>query len=231
MAEHTFDDVDFSPFIRNNYFNTSIEELINQAKENNKFAAYELGQRYKRSRDIQQALKYFTLSANLGDIDAPLEAALILNEQKRYKEAVPFLEMSIQRKNSPLAHTILGKYYARFEIGGLFKAPKLGFQHFLAAAQQGYPEAQYLLALNYFQGKGTKASNNDFTFWMRCAMLNGHQRAIDFMNDFFRRQGNPEFVKWWRAELVKQDAKISEHPEYIEEYFRQQIKQQKKRDD
>lgn len=220
MAEHgeNWDDIDLSPFLRTNCISKSNDELSDIAGSD-KFAAYELGRRYKRSHDTQQAIKYFSLSANLGDVDAPLEVALLLDTQKRYKEAVPYLEMSIERKNDPRSHTIIGRYYASGYIGGIFKRDKLSFQHFMAAAEQGYPEAQFLLALNYYQGKGVKTSFDDFAFWMRCAMLNDHKPAIQFMNKFFLDSGD-ELSTVWRRKLLEADSQISLHPEYIQEYLR-----------
>lgn len=221
MAEDEFDfsDIDFTPFIRSSYFEKSIEELMDDVKTNNRFAAYELGRRLKAKNELNTAYQYFSLSAELGDTDAPMEAALIAGKQERYQDAGYFLEMQIERTNDAKAHTLLGRYYVSGKIGGIFKRNKLGFQHFLAAAQQGHPEAQYLLALNYYEGRGTRHSLQDFTFWIRCAQLNGYQPATHFMDRWLKTDA--EYTRIWDGKLAKVEQQIMQYPQYIPYYRRQ----------
>lgn len=76
MAEDEFDfsDIDFTPFIRPNYFEKGMDELKAEVGENNRFAAFELGRRFRAKNELNTAYQYFSLSAELGDTDAPLEA-------------------------------------------------------------------------------------------------------------------------------------------------------------
>lgn len=218
MVSTDFSDIDFSPFIRTGYFEKSIPELHKMIKSNDKFAAYELAMRFERQGDDDSAFKYYSLSAELGDVDAPLKAALILHRKQCFNKAIPYLNMSIARTNSAEAHFLLGQYYQENRTGSFFNRSKNKFNHFLAAAEQGHSKAQFILALLYSDGDGVKKSIERYVFWLRCSQLNGNPTAIGYLN---RCMGESEHMRQvWKEELAKADKKITGHEKYIEEYFR-----------
>lgn len=224
MASLTSPDIDFSPFIRTDYLKKSVQELQKKVESNDKFAAYELAERFERQKNDDDALKYYRLSAEWGDVAAPLRAALILHRKQRFNEAVPYLEMSISRTNDAAAHFLLGQYYFENKIGTFFSRGKNKFKHFLAAAEQGHPKAQFILALLYAEGDGVKKSIEHYIFWLRCSQLNGNPTAIRYLN---RVMGESEHMcRVWKEELAKADKQIAGHETYIEEYIRRKTRKE-----
>lgn len=225
MAEDEFDfsDIDFTPFIRPNYFEKGMDELKAEVGENNRFAAFELGRRFRAKNELNTAYQYFSLSAELGDTGAPMEAALIADRQHRDHDAIHFLEMQIERTDSAKAHVLLGKYYTLGKAGNFISRSKKAFGHYLSAAQQGDAEAQFYTSLAYCHGEGVSKSMREYVFWLRCAQLNGWKPAAQRI---YKCMSQREYTQAWKEFLAEADKRISQHEEYIEEYIRSQIRKE-----
>lgn len=207
--------------IRSDNTSKNENELLEAAKENDKYAIYELARRYEQKGDYSTAINFYSRASELGDIDAPLNIARILDGKKQYKEAASFFQLSVERTNAPIAHTTLAKYYVMGFIGNVFTRKKKAFEHFLAAAKQGNAEAQYFTALAYGEGQGVGKSISEYIFWLRCSQLNGYPKAVNRLNVCL---SDRQYLQAWKEELAKADQKISKNQEYIEDYIRRQIK-------
>ena len=213
MAENNFDfsTIDFSPFVQPSYARKNRDELIKLSGQD-KFAADELGSRYKKGNDIENACKYYKLAADLGHAGAPMQIALIYDDKKQYKKAAQFFEAAIDQTDSLDAHVYLGSYYVLGEIGGIFGRKKKGFQHFLFAAQRGNAKAQFYLALAYRDGCGTHENTDEYVFWMRCAQRNGDSQAIEYIN---RAMSDSKYTEAWKEMLAKADKRAALHDEFF----------------
>ncbi len=228
-----FSEIDLTPFIQPSYDKKSTEELLENTQSGDKFAAYELGCRYDKENNLDLAYQYFTIATNLGHVYAPLSAALIADKEGRYKDAIPLLEISIERANDPEAHLLLGEYYI-YILGknrNFHNMDKKGFEHFLIAAKLGNSEAQFLAALSYGEGVGTSQCIEEYVFWLRCSQLNGFSKAIQYIYDKMQDEDWKELI--WRKRLSEVDERISKHGDYIKEYIRREYyrkKEQNKED-
>lgn len=217
-------EIDYTPFVRNGYYKKSITDLQSDIKNNDKFAAYELASRLKQQNKEDEAFKYYKLAADLGDKDALLEVAKLADKKNRIKEAFTYFEMAVEKTNCAEAHFKLGSYYYEKKIGNLFNRKRNMFKHFLAAAEQGYPRAQYILALLYGD-KGGAESVHKYTFWLRCAQLNGEPAAISFLNKVMNE--SESLHQAWSNSFKQIDKEIEKHPKYIEEYLRNRARMMK----
>lgn len=162
--ESILDNIDLSSFIRPTYWEYSQDDLLAKASTD-KFAAYELGDRYLREKDLDSAYHYFILATNLGDTDAPLQAALIANQQQRYSDAFPLFQKAVNFEFSAAeAHAMLGQYYYSGLVGEVGTQKQQAFYHFLESAKLGNPESQYSTAMAYYYGDGIQQSYQEYLF-------------------------------------------------------------------
>lgn len=210
MGNIDFSKIDLSCFIQPNYAKKNIDELVALC-EKDSFAAYELGDRYRRKQDTNRAYKYYALADTLGHKGASLQIALLHNQQKQYKKAAQFFEKAIKQTDSIDAHVYLAKYYILGEIGGLGRNKK-SFQHLLVAAKRGDSEAQFLLALSYRDGRGTCKDVNEYVFWMRCAQLNKNPKATQYINN---AMSDNRYTRAWKEMIAEADKRATKHDEYF----------------
>lgn len=212
MSEIDLSNIDFSPFIRSAYYDKSISDLLKDANTN-KFSAYELGSRYDHANDFPNALKYYKLADQLGDIGASFKIAMILHKQSHYKEAAPYFEEAIRRSGDVDAYVYLAEYYLLGKIGSFFGRDKKSYSLLSTAAKKGYAKAQYLLSLSYRDGVGVSKDMREYVFWMRCAQRNGYPKAIDYINT---AMSDSQYTQAWKKMIAEADTRAAHHREYFD---------------
>ena len=93
----------------------------------------------------------------------------------------------------------------------------------MEAAKQSEPEGQFCLALCYCEGEGVTKSVTDYVFWLRCAQLNGHDRALQHMRE---RMSDSRYRRAWEEMIAEADQKIAKRETYIRLYFEKQAKKE-----
>lgn len=210
MTEYDFSTFDFSSFVRPTYSKKSTEELVNEANTN-KLAAYELGERYERNRDYENALKSFKIAEQLGDKSSYIKIACILDQKKQYNAAADYFKKAIEHNEDLSAHVYLAMYYINKKVG-VFRREKEGHKLLLAAAKKGYARAQYLLALTFVEGIGVSKNFDQYVFWMRCSQRNGYSSAVKHIQE---RASDPRYRTAWENMIEQADKRLNQHDEYF----------------
>ena len=112
------------------------------------------------NKDIEMAIHYFTLAANLGDFRAIYALGIIYSNEmvkKDYGKAIYYFEL-LAKQNNPIGYNYLGYLYA-FSPGIKHNYNKAK-GYFELAANLNYIEAFYHLANLYYDGLGVKLHQN-----------------------------------------------------------------------
>ncbi|HAG52427.1 MAG TPA: hypothetical protein DCL21_01425 [Alphaproteobacteria bacterium] len=123
------------------------------AENNNPKALYELGTIHQRNGELEEALKVYKKSAELGYTEAQLKLAYIYRfEQEKYEEAIEWYRKAAEKGNS-LAQISLATIYERGKITQQNYAESFRWYKKLADKD---PHFLKKLAKMYEYGKGTK---------------------------------------------------------------------------
>lgn len=159
------------------------------AEQGDAFAQWEQGNRYARTQDWAEAVRWYRLAAEQGEVQAQYDLALCYDQGKgvaqdkaeatrwyresamRAKQGYGFKELI----NVEHIQFILGTRYALGE--GVAQDAKEAACWFHEAAEQGHMDAQYNLALCYDQGEGVAQNTAEALRWYREAAKQGHVEA------------------------------------------------------
>jgi TPR repeat protein len=141
---------------------------MNRAKANDPMAIFQMGNKCRRDGDYEEAFKYYTKAAGLGDMEAHynLSVAYRLGKgvEKNEKKELHHLEEA----------AIGGHDSARYNLGcyeGRNGRHERAMKHFIIAANLGYDRALEAVKVGF---RSELVSKEDFE-----AALRGHQAAVD----------------------------------------------------
>ena len=133
-----------------------LEEMI---KHSNRKAAFELASYYQNKKELNKAINFYILSADLGYKDSYLKLGKIFYELKNYKESYRYFKNVENKKEVYL-------YLGIMELEGLIKPSdkKKAFLYFLMGAKKNQVECHYYLAYCYHNGIGVKPNKEKENF-------------------------------------------------------------------
>lgn len=136
-----------------------LEEMI---KRSNRKAAYELATYYQKRNEINKAINFYILSADLGYKDSFIKLGKIFYELKNYKESYRYF-MNVENKKEVYL------YLGIMELEGLIKHSdkKRAFHYFLMGAKKNKEECHYYLAYCYHNGIGVKANKEKENYHLK----------------------------------------------------------------
>lgn len=187
------------------YNKKTINELENDARQHDKFAAYELGKRFQSQKHFKESFNYYLMAAKFGYTDAIVKAAWVAHERDTCKKALPLLEEYAKNHDTTEVHLLLGRCYQ--EGGSWFNGQKNACIHYRIAATRGNDSAQFLLFANDATDK------KEQWLWLRCAQLNGNVTAERYIG----RMIEGGLRESWQNVCEEVDREIQKHPEYLAE--------------
>ncbi len=84
---------------------------------------------------------------------------------------------------------------------------KKAFSHLKIAAENNISNAQYNLALMYYQGDGVKQDIKKSAHWLEKAAKNGHEKAIQNVGRIYMQLMNFKKARYWLHKNVEQGDK------------------------
>jgi len=158
-------------------------ELKPEADKGNSAAQFELGRRFADGngilKDSSEAVDWWQKAAVQGFPPAEYDLGLAYGRgdgvPKDAEQGIKWCRMAADA-GLPVAQEFIGALYA-LPHSSLKQDYAQAFKLFKAAADQGYPHAEYLLALCYRDGKGTETNINESILWLQRAASNGLANA------------------------------------------------------
>jgi tetratricopeptide (TPR) repeat protein len=148
----------------------SVKNLMERIKVNDPVALYQVGSLCHKEGDYEQAFKYYTKAAALGDIQSHYCLSLSYDKGQG-------VESDLKKKMHHLEEAAIGGHHsARFNLG-VYERDNGRFdrmvKHFIIAAKLGDGEALEGVKMSFQMGL---VSKDDYE-----AALRGHQAAVDAM--------------------------------------------------
>ncbi len=135
--------------------------------------AYETGEGVQQ--DMKEAIKWYTVSAQGGNVEGQCALAYLLQEAEQYAEAWKWYEEAA-KSHEPVAYYNLGIMTEHGE--GVEKDYKKAFNFYKKAADKGYDEAQYCMGYFYDEGLATESDPEKATKYFALAADQGHEEAL-----------------------------------------------------
>jgi uncharacterized protein len=137
--------------------------------------------------DLTQAQYWFSKAANKGNADAQLALGLLLFEDQKLAEGLPYLDSAAQAGNMTAQYN-LGLYYSGiYNTEANWVSAATWFQK---AADQGMADAQYNFALLFVDGRGVEKNSVKAASWFGKAALQGlPDAALEYGVLVFRGEG------------------------------------------
>ncbi len=134
------------------------------------------------AKNIPEALRLFTLSADKKYLDSQINLGWIYRHTPGYLDAVKSAKYYLlaAQQNDPESQYILGLMYKAGE--GLAKSDKDAAAWLLKAAVQNHPEAQSAMGDLYEKGLGVKTDKVEALKWYLLAKANGDSIADMFID-------------------------------------------------
>jgi TPR repeat protein len=170
------------------------QSLMEKANEGDANAQYSLGEIYYKTKDYDQAIKWYLRSAEQGNPFAQVnlggmyEMGLV-QEKKKIVVAPGLPEIEIDQKTSNHQQS---------------------FEWYKKAAEQGYSVGQYHYGLMFFHGYGTEKDPNQAIKWFMKASEQGYCPALCILGEIYEEgkvvpQDYKEAVKWF-IKAVEQEC-------------------------
>ncbi len=149
-----------------------------------------MGVAYVRKGDYAEAIKWYTLAADKGAMEAQYNLGQLYGSgeglpEPNIEKAIELTTKSAEQGFAP-AQYALGVYYD--SIQELEKAAN----YFYLAAEQGHADAQYRLGLAFSIGAGVVQDSKFGMMWLDFAAKQGHEGAIDVINRIMGKMGFSE---------------------------------------
>lgn len=170
-----------------------VKPIYTSAMQGNRASQHKLGLMYEKGtevrRDIELAIRYYTMSANQGDLNSQLALGVMHEEgtkvQQNMNIAVKYYKMAAAQ-NHVEAQFKLGCIY--WHGAGVPQDPNLAIEYFKKAANQNHVEAQYSLGYIYENGQGVAEDLNKAVEYYNQAASQNHKKAIEALKRISERQ-------------------------------------------
>ena len=123
-----------------------------------------------------------------------------------YKEALPFFQEA-QRRNAPGAHYYLAMMYDAGK--GVPKDPAQANEHYRAAAEQGYAQAQYKLGIKHLHGENGLGNQETALSLIEQAAAQGHTEAEASLASIYESHGRRTSNE--KAVILYEKAALKDH--------------------
>ncbi|WP_372474147.1 hypothetical protein AB4865_02430 [Capnocytophaga sp. ARDL2] len=187
------------------------------AESGDKNAQYSLAKYYKKGIGVKESPEKYVYWLNkVSDdiIESQIDLAYCYKDGygvgKDIEEAYKWLKKAIAQNNAEAKYT-LGLWII-LEKKDSENIDKEGFSFIQESAEQGYPEAQFFMAISYLKGKGVEKSVEDAVDWIEKAAKQGHSKAQGYLGYFLQKGigGLPimkkKAVYWYNQSAKKGDA-------------------------
>ena len=215
-------------------FNKANEYLSQASEGGDTIAMVNLATSYQSGRavekDVKKALELFVSAAEAGESYAACEAAkiLLIGEEGvvdvDYDKAIEILQRPANEGDLEsyflLAYTLTTK--CDLEEKYSWQLAQTAFHYMLKAANAGHPEAMYLVAYAYMEGRGVLRDMKQARQWFEKAKTQKHRiEEIDdifnkFFSDYQPAQSYPFFV-YCHNIVVHNPSKIKDKEQYIDD--------------
>ena len=158
----------------NDIWQNLFKEKLQEAKQGNSNAQYDVGSMYQNGRgvkpDLDKAIEWYTKSAGQKNAKAVNRLKLLEANEERFKKV-----QSQAEKGNADSQYKLGKMYSE-GVGVSIDNGKAA-KAFESAAKQGHAKAEYNLGLSYYEGTGVKKSRKTAYKWFKAAAEKNHPAA------------------------------------------------------
>lgn len=162
------------------------ELLLDAANEDNNLAMLRLGHIYINDGNATRAIDWYKKAAEHGEAYADTCIGEIYRNgngiEQNYEKAYGYFKKAANN-GEPEAQNYLGLMFLQGEH--VKENDEKAVAYFQQAAEQELPVAQYNLGSCYYNGWGTSKDNGSAKFWMKKAAEQGHESAIEFLNENF----------------------------------------------
>lgn len=162
------------------------ELLLDAANEDNNLAMLRLGHIYINDGNATRAIDWYKKAAEHGRSYANVCIGEIYRNgngiEQNYEKAYGYFKKAANN-GEPEAQNYLGLMFLQGEH--VKENDEKAVAYFQQAAEQELPVAQYNLGSCYYNGWGTSKDNGSAKFWMKKAAEQGHESAIEFLNENF----------------------------------------------
>lgn len=162
------------------------ELLFDAATEDSSLAMLRLGHIYINDGNATRAIDWYKKAAEHGEAYADTCIGEIYRNgngiEQNYEKAYGYFKKAANN-GEPEAQNYLGLMFLQGEH--VKENDEKAVAYFQQAAEQELPVAQYNLGSCYYNGWGTSKDNGSAKFWMKKAAEQGHESAIEFLNENF----------------------------------------------
>jgi|GEM_PF-1541841 len=161
-------------------------KYMEEAKQGNAIAQYDLGVLYSKKNNIDQAIYWFKKAADQGLVNAQYNLGIIYNNKKNAEQATYWFKKAADQGNTN----------AQNNLGALYENSKNNSQAiywYKKAAEKGLPIAQYNLALSYLR---TNNVTEGIT-WFKKAAEKGHVQSQYYLGTIYGSTNNNEQAFTW----------------------------------
>lgn len=155
------------------------------------------------AKDVNKAIPYLTAAAEKNCVPAQRDLGMILINDKKAMEAVPWFRRGAENGDIPCTF-----YYGKMLVEGLgVKANKKeGANYLLKAADAGFPQAMYYVGNCYMSGDGLTKNADQAVKWYKLAAGKGVHNAQWALAQCYR-EGNGTDINYdqalyWYAEAA-----------------------------
>lgn len=183
-------------------------KMFHEAAESGQPAAAAfLGDIYEKGDGVEknqaEALKWYLLAADKGDVSAQFDLGRLYSVQKNYTEAVKWYGKAAEKGNAA-AQVNLGNMYANGE--GVPQDYRQAVKWYRKAAEQGQALAQFNLGASYLKGEGVMKDNLEAAKWFQLAAMQGHASAQFAMAVLYKNL-DPVMAYAWRIVAANNNHK------------------------